>query len=192
MASIHLLRTLPFLLPLLAAACFETPVPPTYEAPEEEHLPDQEAWDTTIYLLQDNRQRVVATAGHRVHHPATQQTVIDEGLRVEFYDEEGRHASTLAADRGVIDEQSRDMSAIGRVVVVSPEHGALETDSLRWTQETNRIATDAPVRITTEKDTITGIGFEADPGLREWEIRRDVRGRLDRQEELSKHIDEPE
>lgn len=153
--------------------------------------PDQETWDATIYLLQDRQQQVVVTASHIAHYEKLQQTKIDQGFRITFYDHDGRRSSTLTADRGTIDEQSHDMSAAGHVVVVSDRGGTLTTDSLQWIEQANRIRTDAPVRISTEKDVITGIGFEADPNLEHWEITRNVQGRFNRGDELSNRFEEP-
>ena len=165
---------------------------PSTVTSQHDDVPDQEAWNTTIYLIEDDQQRVVVNAGHRVYFAKEKKTIIDQKLQVVFYDEEGVLASTLTADHGIIDEQSHDMVVSGNVVIVSPEHGTLETDSLRWVEKENRFITNAAVRISTEKDMITGMGFEADPGLNHWEILRNVRGRFDRGEELSDRFDRPE
>lgn len=157
-----------------------------------EHAPDQETWGATIYLFQEGQRRVVVTATHITRYLKSKQTTLDQGIRIEFYDQDGQQASTLTADRGMLDEQSQDMIASGHVVVVSHRGGKLETDSLRWVENTNRIRTESPVRISTEKDTITGIGFEADPNLDHWEITRNVQGRFDRGDEIEKVLDSPE
>lgn len=176
---------------LLASGCGTNP-PATTEISLREEDPDQEAWNTTIYLSENGLQRVVVTAAHRMHFTNEQRTVMDEGMHVDFYDEDGRLASTLTADQGIIDEQSHDMTVIGNVVIVSLEYGTLKTDSLRWIETDNRFRTEARVHISTSKDVITGSGFEADPGLSRWEIFRDVRGQFDRGDELSRQFDESE
>ncbi|MBI4553117.1 MAG: LPS export ABC transporter periplasmic protein LptC [Candidatus Latescibacteria bacterium] len=173
----------------LCGGCGSSPSIPESPARNAD-APDQETWDATIYLLQDGKQRVVVTASYIAHSSRSRQTKLEQGLRIEFYDQDGQRTSTLTADRGTIDEQTRTMSAIGHVVVTNTRGGTLETDSLQWVENLNRIRTDAPVRISTDKDVITGIGFEADPNLERWEITRNVQGRFDRGEEISKRVDE--
>ena len=146
-----------------------------------ENRPDQEAWNTTIYLSQDGRQQAIIKAAHRQRYNSRQQTIIDQGIFVEFYDENGL-TSTLQAERGIIDELSNNLWVYGGVVIDSPEHGSLKTDSLQWIEEKDLIETEAHVTLSTKKDLITGQGFEADPGLKNWTIRHNVQGQFIRDE----------
>ncbi len=156
----------------------------------EERVPDQESWKATVYLFQDARNRIVLDANHRLYYQADQETIFDEGLTVRFFDENGRLSSTLTADRGRILESSRNMTVHGNVLIVSSEHGRLETDSLKWVEQENRITTGAVVRLSTARDVVTGVGFEADPNLDEWRIFRDIKGRFDRGDELEEQFSE--
>ena len=153
-------------------------------------LPDQESWQATIYLLEDDRHRVIVEAGHRVFFQTEQETRIDEGLTVQFFDENGVLSSTLTAAEGVIFEETRDMTVSGSVVIISPDRGKLETDSLSWIEDDNRITTRSRVRISTERDVITGIGFEADPNLDQWQILKDVEGTFDRGDALREQMND--
>lgn len=141
-------------------------------------LPDQEAWNTTIYLSRHGRQEATIKAGHRLYYSATNVTVMDGGLYVEFYEEDGSLASTLEAERGDIDGLTHDLRVRGGVIVHSTERGTLETDSLTWVNAENLIETEAAVRLTQETNVITGDGFEADPGMRQYIIRRDIKGQF--------------
>jgi LPS export ABC transporter protein LptC len=141
-------------------------------------LPDQEAWNTTIYLSRHGRQEATIKAGHRLYYSATNVTVMDGGLYVEFYEEDGSLASTLEAERGDIDVLTHDLRVRGSVIVHSTERGTLETDSLTWVNAENLIETEAAVRLTQETNVITGDGFEADPGMRQYIIRRDIKGQF--------------
>ena len=153
-------------------------------------MPDQEAWDTTIYLSQDSLQQAIVHAGRRRRYVAAKQAIIDEGLHAEFFDETGKLSSTLDAQDGIIDEVSHNMVVTGQVVVTSVEHGTLETDSLRWIESERRIVTDAAVRIMTARDTITGEGFEGETSLKRWKILRNVKGLFDRESEVSERVDD--
>ena len=141
-------------------------------------LPDQEAWNTTIYLSRHGRQEATIRAGHRLYFSDTNVTVMDGGIYVEFYEEDGSLTSTLEAEQGEIDGLTHDLRVRGGVIVHSTERGTLETDSLTWINAVNLIETDAAVRLTGVTDVITGNGFEADPGMREYIIRRNIKGRF--------------
>ena len=141
-------------------------------------LPDQEAWNTTIYLSRDGRQEATVKAGHRLYFSDSNVTVMDGGIHVQFYDDDGSLASTLEAEKGEIDGQTHDLRVRGDVTVFSLERGTLETDSLTWINAANLIETDAAVRLTRDRDIITGEGFEADPAMRRWTIRRQIKGRF--------------
>lgn len=153
-------------------------------------MPDQEAWNTTVYLVQDSLQQAIVHAGRRRRYVAGKQAIIDEGLHAEFFDETGKLSSTLDAREGIIDEVSHNMLVTGQVVVTSVEHGTLKTDSLRWIESERRIVTDAAVRIMTARDTITGEGFEGETSLKRWKILRNVKGLFDRESDLSERFDE--
>ena len=162
---------------LIPAACqpVDQPVP---QEDTQDVLPDQEAWNTTIYLSRDGRQEATIRAGHRIYFSETNLTIIDEGIYVEFFEQDGSLASTLEAAWGGIDGWTHDLRVRGSVTVHSTERGTLETDSLTWLNATNLIVTDAAVRLTGETDVIAGDGFEADPGMRRYIIRRNVKGRF--------------
>ncbi len=144
----------------------------------EDNLPDQEAWNSTIYLSRDGRQEATIKAGHRVYFADSNVTVMDEGVFVRFYDETGSLASTLEADNGEIDGLTHNLRARGNVTVFSVERGTLETDSLTWINNDNLIRTDAAVKLTNDRDIVSGEGFEADPSLRRWIIHHQVKGRF--------------
>ena len=148
------------------------------ESGDQDILPDQEAWNTTIYLSRHGRQEATIRAGHRLYFSETNVTVIDGGIYVEFYEEDGSLTSTLEAERGEIDGLTHDLRVRGNVTVQSTERGTLETDSLTWINAENIIETEAAVRLTGDTDVITGDGFAADPGMRRYIIRRNIKGRF--------------
>ena len=162
---------------LFAAACQSVDQSMPEEGAQDE-LPDQEAWNTTIYLSRDGRQEATIRAGHRLFFSETNVTVIDEGIFVEFFEEDGSLTSTLEAEWGEIDGRTHDLRVRGGVTVHSAKRGTLETDSLTWLSAENLIVTDAAVRLIGDTDVIAGDGFEADPGIRGYTIRRNVKGRF--------------
>lgn len=144
----------------------------------QDMTPDQEAWNTTIYLSRHGRREATIKAGHRLYYAETNVTVMDGGIFVEFFEDDGSLASTLEAERGEIDGRTHDLRVWGDVNVHSAERGTLETDSLTWINAKNVIETEAAVRLARARDFFAGDGFEADPAMRRWTIRRQIKGQL--------------
>jgi|GEM_PF-395700 len=141
-----------------------------------EILPEQEVWNTTIYLSRNGRREATVKAGHRSYFSDSNVTIINSGIHVQFYDDDGSLASTLEAERGEIDGLTHNLVVRGDVVVYSAERGTLTTDSLRWINAKNIVETDAAVQLISDNKIITGEGFEADPAMRRWIIRREIKG----------------
>ena len=94
-------------------------------------------------------------------------------VQIEFFDREGKRTSTLTSDRGQLFHDTRDMKALGNVVVLAEDGTRLETDQLQWVQERNKIVTESSVRITKGTTIITGKGMESDPDLSHIEIQEE-------------------
>jgi len=103
--------------------------------------------------------------------------VMDEP-RIHFFDKDGRLQTTLTSRSGEYLLDSHDMVAYGDVVVVSVEGDVLETDSLRYVNQTDRIVSDSFVKLTRGNDVITGYGLECDHELGAVDIKRDVKARI--------------
>jgi LPS export ABC transporter protein LptC len=112
---------------------------------------------------------------------------IKEGrrVRVDFYDRQGEHVSVLTALEGIYDTEDEAVHARGDVVVVSDDGARLETDTLSWKKETNRITTRAHVTITRGRDEVSGYGLSTDPQLEDFHILRDVQGRIEDVREIT-------
>jgi LPS export ABC transporter protein LptC len=116
-----------------------------------------------------------------------QQGKVKKGrkIQVDFYDQEGLHTSTLRADEGIYDSKAEEIEAQGNVVVISDAGVRLETESLCWRKQTNRISTDALVRIIRGKNTVSGYGLDTDPRLEDVHIHRNLQGRIEDIQEIS-------
>jgi LPS export ABC transporter protein LptC len=97
---------------------------------------------------------------------------------IEFFDKEGKRQTTLISDAGEYSEDTRDMLAFGNVQVESVEGDVLETDSLLWNNELDKILSNSFVRLTRGRDVITGYGLECDPNLNSVDIKRDVQAKI--------------
>lgn len=100
-------------------------------------------------------------------------------IQVDFYDQEGQRVSTLTAISGTYDSKAEEIEAQGDVVVVSDDGVRLETDVLRWRKKTNRIFTNAFVKIIRGNNSVSGYGLDTDPRLEDLHIQRDLQGRIE-------------
>ncbi|RQV95773.1 LPS export ABC transporter periplasmic protein LptC [bacterium] len=155
----------------LIASCAELQQPPSDPA-ESVELPEQELYDATITFYQEDKLSSILQAGRIRKFEKKQTILMDSGIIVDFFDENGRHATSLWADSGRADERTRDLLASGHVIAISDSGQRLESSVLRWDQKTRRIISDAPVKIATLTDTIYGSGFVSDQHLKNWTIER--------------------
>lgn len=133
---------------------------------------------TVNIMLSDSsfvRARVSADVG-RVREDV-QQTELVGNVRVVFYQKRSDAiGARLTCDSVVIDDRTRNMTAIGSVVIISDSSKTtLRTSKLVWTHATQRVRSDQAVRIETPTEQIDGIGFESDQYLTDYRIFR-VRG----------------
>jgi LPS export ABC transporter protein LptC len=98
--------------------------------------------------------------------------------KIEFFDDMGNLQTTLTAKNGEYSLATHDMLAYGNVVATSTKGEILETDSLRYLNETDKIVSDSHVKLTRGKDVITGIGMECDHTLDSVDIKRNMRARI--------------
>jgi LPS export ABC transporter protein LptC len=96
--------------------------------------------------------------------------------KIEFFDEYGNLQSTLTSDAGELLEAEQYMLAYGNVVVVTFEGDVLETDTLRYLVEEDKIVNDCFNKLTRpgEKTVVTGYGLECDHNLATVDIKRNV------------------
>ncbi len=88
------------------------------------------------------------------------------GVRVHFFGDVGEEVSVLTAEEGVVNLQTEDMEAKGRVVVVDREQSErLETETLEYLAATNQLSSDVDFTFYRGSNTIRGQGFVSDPGL---------------------------
>ena len=94
-------------------------------------------------------------------------------VKMDFY-RDGEHFSTLIADSGKTNLQTKDIHTWGNVVVVNDDGRQLETEELFFSNETQLIHNDVFNVFTDGPDIVTGIGLEATPDLEYIEIKQRV------------------
>lgn len=85
-----------------------------------------------------------------------------KGIQIDFYDEQQRNSTRLTA-RYARYERTQDIYVAKEDVVVTDliEHKVLNTEELRWSRPKAKVYTDKFVRVSTQKELLTGIGLEA-------------------------------
>lgn len=158
-------------------------------------LPDSELEEATIIFTIQGVRRMLLKADYIARYEKEDSTTARE-VHADFYDQEGKHSSVLTSRSGIIKEKSKELWVSGEVVVVTDEGVKLETETLRWDPNIDRIVTEDFVKVTREKDILTGYGLETDQELKNIRIKREVKGILrdvPSREELKKmEEEEPE
>ena len=135
--------------------------------------PDQEAWGWNTVVTRNGRKRAEVAAGHFRKYDRTLTALLDSGVAVTFYDGYGmKQVSELTARQAEIDEESGDMVAMGEVALVAANGTRLETDTLRWNRETDRIKGNGRITLRRPDGEETGVGFEASSDLKWWKMHQ--------------------
>ena len=133
--------------------------------------PDQESWGVTIILTDSSIERARIQSGHLEKYNQEQHIMLDEIVKVDFFDKKQVHVAVLNSARAEVDQKTNNMKAIGDVIAVSDSGITLYTDTLFWNAKKEQMSTVDSVMITTlEKDTLYGLGFESDSDLQNWTI----------------------
>ncbi len=161
-----------WILGICLVAC--SPVPQVDDLPDSGQVsPDQEAWGWTTVVTRDGRKRVQLEAAHFRKYDASRKAELDGGVTVWFFDATGqKRVSELTANRAEIDEETGDLMVAGNVLLASTDSTRLETDTLRWLREDEKVSGDGQVTIRRPDGRETGVGFEATSDLKRWTLHR--------------------
>jgi LPS export ABC transporter protein LptC len=139
--------------------------------------PDTELSGARIYLYDKSRVTTEIVADKIVRFQAIDSTMAYK-LDIDVYDSTGRVSTHVVGDSGIIRENTGRMHIYGHVVVINEDSSKLETDYLFWDSKTDRIQTDAFVKVTRGEDVMTGWGMEADQRLNHITILKQVSGTI--------------
>ena len=144
---------------------------PVNNLPSRHGMPDQESWGVEIMLSNQGEIRAVVQSGHLEKYHEKNFIMLDNNVKVDFYDNQENHTSVLTSFKAEIDQRTNNMNAVGDVVAKSDSGITLHSATLTWVAKEEKLITKDSIRITTqEKDTIYGIGFESDSDLKNWKI----------------------
>lgn len=100
------------------------------------------------------------------------RTDIADGLELLFYELDGTEGSRLTARRGRIWPNEGRMQVNEQVIFTNAKGEKLETEELIWEQDSARVHTDRPVKITRKGDILYGQGLDAAEDFSRYTIRQ--------------------
>ena len=156
---------------LLITSCYKEDVKPHIDASlTGKELPAQESWNSTVFFTDSGKTKAILYSGHLQLFNDKKETILDDGLKVEFFNQEEIKTTTLTSKRGRVDERTNDLFAIDSVVAVNDSGIVVKTDELTWRNKDQKIVSNKFVTIDSPKEHIEGFGFESDQHLRNYVI----------------------
>ena len=136
-------------------------------------LPDQEVTDFVLTETDQGRPQWTLYARYAATYQA-KNLVMSRNIRVDFFDDKGQRSSELTAHEGEIQQQTRDMTARGNVVMQTTEGTRMTTEELHFSNDRQQITSDRLVRVERQGDVLEGTGFASDPNLHHFEFKTQV------------------
>lgn len=162
---------------LMLTACGERPAVTKVSDDPFLSAPSQMATNVVVTFSDSShvKARLYASVGRILEQE--QQTTMSGPVTVDFFDRQNTDpVARLTSDSCLIDDRTKNMTAIGSVVVTSLRRDlVLQTSKLSWVQSTQRIRSDEAVIIETPQERIDGVGFESNQDLTSYRLLR-VRG----------------
>jgi LPS export ABC transporter protein LptC len=158
------------LIVLLFVSCkSERLKPPIDYTFKDEDIPLQESWNSEVTFSDSGKIKAILLAGHILVFPQRHETIINDGVKVDFYDEDQIKTTTLTSKQGRVDDLTSDLYAIDSVVVFS-DSVTIYTELIKWKNDDRKIVSDKFVTIISPKEKIQGYGFESDQSLKNYVI----------------------
>jgi len=167
---------------LALASCTqkENPDPVSYSGPMREG-------DNVTMLYAEKDMLKMKLIGKRVLEFENGDREFPEGLFIEFYNEQGKLSSTLAANHAYFFRREYQWRGRGHVEVKNLETlEQLNTEELYWKPDTKRIFTDKFVTIKTTTDVIYGTDLDAAQDMSQYTLRNTT-GSFETTEEDENH-----
>ncbi|MBA4251552.1 MAG: LPS export ABC transporter periplasmic protein LptC [Chlorobiaceae bacterium] len=157
---------------IIFSGCGNDSIKPPVSEIKIAELPAQESWNSTIVFTDSGRTQAIVQVGHLRSFTNAQETLIDDNLKIDFYDNNEIVTSTLKSRRGRVDDKTKDLYAYEDVKVVNNEGTTITTEELMWRNSDSKIVSNKFVTIISPTEKIQGFGFESDQYLRNYVIYR--------------------
>lgn len=155
-----------------ALSCTTEPVERSQQPDPYLLAPTHISYNITVNFYDSTRTKAVLKSGVARIFEDIQQTTLTDSVVVDFISKaSGKRLARLTADSAVIDDRTKNMTAIGNVVVYSDSsRTTLTTQLLVWNSIRERLSSTVAVKIVSPRETIQGIGFESDQFLTDYRI----------------------
>lgn len=134
-----------------------------------EEMPSQESWNSVVTFTDSGKTKAVLWAGHLRKYNEKRETLLDQNIKVDFYDQKEIHTTTLTSKNGRVDESTNNLFAKDSVVVFS-DSVTIKTEEMMWRNKDRKIVSDKYVKVISPKEIIEGYGFESDQSLKNYII----------------------
>jgi LPS export ABC transporter protein LptC len=165
------------LLGLQAGCGSEDRVVPRPTETSNGELPSQEVRDFSLEESDTGTPEWILSSRYAATYSG-RGVIIARGVAIDFFDSKGAKYSHLTAREGEIKRPTNDMEARGNVVVTTTDGVRIQTESLRFLNHERKIVSDAYVRLERRGDVVTGIGFESDPSLEHFVLKKEVKAQV--------------
>jgi len=142
----------------------------TTEPVYPEERPNQEGWNSTATLTTDGVVSSEIEYVHMMRWDKRQLTTFNQGVIMNFFDK-GEHSGHLTADSGAIYVSTKNVEALGHVVIISDSGLSMFTENVEWNEQKQRLFAEGRVTLTTLEDTLYGVEFESDRSLANWKMK---------------------
>lgn len=117
---------------------------------------------------------------NRKEHPYNE---FPKGIKIINFSNKGKDSVTITGDYALSYSKTKVSEIRGNVIVLNhAEKSKLVTDQLYWDQTTKYFFSEEAFTLTTEKDTIKGVGFECKEDLSK-HLAKKTKGRIETEEE---------
>ena len=107
--------------------------------------------DSAVLVARMRAGRVAERVPGEGREPYQEMT---DGVLVDLFDPYGRPNGSIQSDSAILYERTKEIALYGQVILMSNKQERMETDSIRWSQQSDSLKTQAPVRIFTAAQEI--------------------------------------
>lgn len=97
-----------------------------------------------------------------------------QNLRIHLYARDGK-PTYVTAQRGVLGNQTRDITVTGNVVIRTSDGVTLQTEALYYSPKEHRVVSESPIIMEGETFRLTGVGLNGDTQEGRYVLRENVR-----------------
>jgi len=138
--------------------------------PINKSVHDNEIFNPKINIFQDEHLAVLSNSDRLIKDDGKDAVLIGNVVS-DFFNEEGKHITTLYSDSAIVENISNNLKAFGNVTVVSDSGFTLKSNEILWNNQYKLITSEDSILLTDKfNNKIRGIGFESDMDLTNYKI----------------------